>query len=269
MKLLPVLLLALLPVVSLRAALPQEVTITKPTKFEILRDGIVSGSFELSPGMKLEVVDLADDYLLVRYRSATGRVPPASTNLPPEAMGDQMTQAAPRPKSAAAAAPKHHTANTLEAALAGKLVRLEGNSLRAYDWRRLAGVKFYALYFSASWCPPCRQFTPRLVEAYAKIRALYPEFEVVHVNRDESAQDMEGYMRGDAMKWPALNWNDTASTPAINRYAGNGIPDLVLVNEDGQVLADSYHGDNYVGPYAVLDEIWKILADYRSQNPRP
>ena len=264
MKLLDVLLLAFVPAVSLRAALPQEVTITKPAKFEILREGIVSGSFSLTPGMKLEVVDLVDDYLLVRYRNANGRVLPAYTNLPPQAMDEEMTQAKsgePRPSAG-------RTANPMERALAGKLVHLEGGALRPFDRNHLAGVKFYALYFSASWCGPCRAFTPSLVEAYGKIREQFPEFELVLVNHDQSPEDMEAYMRGDAMRWPALNWHAIASASEINSYGGDGIPDLVLVDENGRVLSDSYRHGNYVGPHAVLNDIWKILRDYREQNPR-
>jgi len=265
MKLLYALLLALLPVVSLRAALPQEVTITKPTKFEILRDGIVSGSFELSPGKKLEVVDLVDDYLLVRYRNANGRVLPANTNLPPEAMGEEMAQANPREKAHPSAG---RALNAMEKALSGKLVHLENGALRPYDRKYLAGVKFYALYFSASWCGPCRAFTPSLVESYGKLHEQFPEFELVLVNNDRSPEDMEAYMRGDAMKWPALSWRLIASSGEINSYGGDGIPDLVLVDENGRVLSDSYRHGNYVGPQAVLNDIWKILREYREQNPR-
>ncbi len=260
------LLLALLSAVGLRAALPAEVTITKPTKFEIVRDGIVSGSIELAPGTKLAVVDLADDYLLVRYRNANGRVLPANTNLPPEVM---MSEEGAALNSGGNSHPSAgRTANTMEKALSGKLVHLENGALRPYDRKYLAGVKFYALYFSASWCPPCRAFTPGLVEAYGKIHAQYPEFELVLVNHDQSPEDMEAYMRGDAMKWPALNWHLIASSGDINSYGGDGIPDLVLVDENGRVLSDSYRNGSYVGPHAVLSDIWKILRNYREQNPR-
>jgi len=278
MKVLYVLLLGLLPLTPLRAALPLEVTVTKPTQFELMRDGHPKGSISLEPGAKLEVIDLADDYLLVRYRNANGRVRVSCTDLSPDAMNDEPAQPAAKPKPgkkpppaavpAAPVTPPHVAANALERALAGKLVHLEGGALRSFDGARLAGVKFYALYFSASWCPPCREFTPGLVDAYGKIRELYPEFELVLVNRDQSAQDMEAYMRGDGMQWPALGWDAIRFAGEINRYAGEGIPDLVLVNENGQVLSDSFRDGSYVGPDTVLDDTWKILRDYRRQNPR-
>jgi nucleoredoxin len=278
MKVLYVLLFGLLPVAALRAALPLEVTVTKPTQFELMRDGHPKGSISLEPGAKLEVIDLADDYLLVRYRNANGRVRVSCTDLSPDAMSDEPVPPVAHPKPgkkpppaavpAAPATPPHIAANALERALAGKLVHLEGGALRPFDAARLAGVKFYAIYFSASWCPPCREFTPGLVDAYGKIRELYPEFELVLVNRDRSAQDMEAYMRGDGMQWPALGWDAIRFAGEINRYAGEGIPDLVLVNENGQVLSDSFRDGSYVGPDTVLDDTWKILRDYRRQNLR-
>ena len=40
------------------------------------------------------------------------------------------------------------------------------------------------------------------------------------------------------------------------------------MDENGRVLSDSYRHGNYVGPHAVLNDIWKILREYREQNPR-
>lgn len=29
--------------------------------------------------------------------------------------------------------------------------------------------KYVGVYYSASWCPPCQRFTPKLVEAYSAV----------------------------------------------------------------------------------------------------
>ncbi len=266
------------------AGLPAETTVTKVTKFEIVRDNRVSGTVKLSPGATLEVFDLAEGYLIVRYRSLAGRVAAADTELAAFAATQAVAKpeaAAPVP-AAAAAAPVVKTATpaapraVAEPVAAGplapfartlgsKLVRLENGTLKPHAQARLAGVKFFAIYYSASWCGPCRQFTPELVDAYGKIRAQYPEFELVFVSNDRSAGDMMSYMRDDRMAWPAVRYDAIRGSRDITRYAGSGIPCLVLVDADGKVLSDSFRRGDYVGPDLVLDETWKILRDYRRQ----
>ncbi len=261
-----------------RAGLPEQITLTAPARLELMRGDKVSGSIALGAGQKMDLIDTAGDYALVRFRNVNGRVPIDHTDLP----RTEPTPAAPALPSFArneAATPpdapttpiveaRHQPANALERALADKLVRLDNGALRPVDTARLAGVKFYALYYSASWCAPCREFTPGLVDAYGKIRALYPEFEVVLVNWDHSAGEMLAYMRDDHMAWPALNFSDISGAREITRYCGNGIPCLVLVDENGKVLSDTNRWGRYVGPDAVLDDTWKILRDYRRKNPR-
>lgn len=264
----------------LGAALPEEITVTAPTRLELVRGDRVTGTIGLEPGARLVLVDVAGGYALVRYRNLNGRVPAERTDLPcAESTAAQTAPVEPAstalPARPAVAAPVpasppivHPPANALERVLTGKLVSLEGGALRPFAGARLAGVKFYALYFSAGWCPPCREFTPGFVDAYAKIRELYPEFEVVLVNHDRSPAEMFAYMRDDHMTWPALRWDTIKGAREITRYGGDGIPCLVLVDENGKVLSDSYRWGRYVGPDAVLKDTWKILRDYRRKNPR-
>jgi len=254
------------------SGLPLETVVTHATKLEIVRDGRVSGSIGLSAGVKVDVIALEGDNLQVRYRSLSGRVPVAHTGL--AARADAMTE---RPAAPALAAPAEIKPPRAPAAgpsvmarrLGGKLVRLERGSLQAHPAERLQEVKFYALYFSAAWCGPCRQFTPRLVEAYAKLRTEFPEFEVVFVSADQCHADLQTYMSHDRMAWPALRHEAMRQSAEIMRYAGDGIPCLVLVDEAGRVLSDSYRGGNYVGPQAVLQDTQRILRQYRERNPRP
>lgn len=267
-------LLAAAGAVRAQGALPAETTVTRATKFEIMRDDRVSGTVKLAPGAKLEVFGLADGFLQVRYRSLAGRLPVLDTELaalaeaapaqpvtPPTAVPAPAAAPAPKP-----AAPAPVVLAPFARAFGRNLVRFENGALQPLDPARLAGVKFFALYFSASWCGPCRQFTPELVDAYGKIRAQHPEFELVFVSNDRSAADMQGYMRDDHMAWPALRYDAIGSSRDVTRYAGPGIPCLVLVDANGKVLSDSFRGGGYVGPDLVLDETWRILRDYRRQQ---
>eukprot|EP00961_Rhodomonas_salina_P072869 978910-Rhodomonas_salina.2 len=49
------------------------------------------------------------------------------------------------------------------------------------------------LYFSAHWCPPCRGFTPKLAEAYNKIRANGKALEIIFVSSDKDEKSFADY----------------------------------------------------------------------------
>jgi nucleoredoxin len=143
--------------------------------------------------------------------------------------------------------------------LSGKLVALRNGVTAPVSAERLNGAKYYAFYYSASWCGPCRQFTPELVRAYDRLKASHPEFEVVFISADRSAEDMVDYMKGDRMKWTALRYDLADSDPLSVKYRQNGIPNLVFVDGNGRVLSASYVNGNYVGPQQVLSDIIRTL----------
>jgi nucleoredoxin len=136
------------------------------------------------------------------------------------------------------------------------LMVMDGGSPRMLDTATLAGVKYWAFYYSASWCPPCRAFTPDLVSFYRDFKPGHPDFELIFVNDDQSEDDMLAYMRNDAMPWPAVWFNDI-NDPALDakRYCGEGIPCLVLVDGDGQVISDTYVNGQYTDPHHVIDDM--------------
>ncbi len=133
--------------------------------------------------------------------------------------------------------------------VAGKLVDSSGAEVTV----DLAAPKYLLVYFSAHWCPPCRAFTPRLVEFYNKNKE-DQNFELVFVSRDKDEQAMLEYMTETKMPWPAVKY-DAINGTGIRTYAGPGIPDLVLLDQAGKVLSDSYNGQEYLGPDKVLEDL--------------
>ncbi len=152
-------------------------------------------------------------------------------------------------------------AEDIPADLNGRLVALKGKSALPYSSPEIAQTKYFALYFSAGWCGPCHKFTPELVKFYHEMKPKYPGFEVVFMSHDESANAMEKYMAEMTMPWPALRYSVVKSSRGLTKYCGSGIPCLVVVNEKGEILSDSFEGKNYVGPYKVMNDLKKILAD--------
>jgi len=148
----------------------------------------------------------------------------------------------------------------IAAKFSNSLMTMEDGTPRALDASRLAGVKYWAFYYSASWCPPCRAFTPDLVSFYRDFKPSHPDFELIFVNYDRSEDDMLNYMRSDAMPWPAV-WYADIDNPDLDarKYCGNGIPSLVLVDEKGNVLSTVNTFMGYRDPHEVIADIRSMV----------
>jgi nucleoredoxin len=142
----------------------------------------------------------------------------------------------------------------------GDLVALKGKRTSKFDDAPLANAKYFAVYFSASWCGPCKAFTPDLVKWYNATKPQHPEFELILVSRDHDEKSMEDYMAADQMPWPAVKFSKIARAKNIMALAGTGIPCLVFLDAEGKVLSHSYEGQNYVGPRKVMADIGKTLG---------
>ncbi|MCK6470979.1 MAG: redoxin family protein [Planctomycetes bacterium] len=143
----------------------------------------------------------------------------------------------------------------LRSMLDGKLADAHG---AAISTDALKDKRFVLLYFSAGWCPPCHQFTPKLVEFY-NAHGGGKDFEVVFVSSDADTAKMQEYIDEYKMPWLAVKHDQIKASGLQERYAGNGIPDLEMLDGTGQVLSSSFAGKSYRGPYEVLKDLEKAL----------
>ncbi len=112
--------------------------------------------------------------------------------------------------------------------------------------------KYLFVYFSAHWCPPCRKFTPLLVDFYNKNYA-NGDFDLVFVSSDRSQGEMSGYMKEAKMPWIGLKLDSRPARAFVKMRSGDGIPNLILLNEKDEVIAQSYDSKgNYTGPSTAL-----------------
>ena len=64
--------------------------------------------------------------------------------------------------------------------------------------------KVLGLYFSANWCPPCRAFTPQLVQWYNRFKKSSngSNFDIVFLSSDKTVEDFNEYFK--EMPWYAV-----------------------------------------------------------------
>jgi nucleoredoxin len=151
-------------------------------------------------------------------------------------------------------------AGNISTSLRGDLVALKGKRVSRFDDATLANTKHFAIYFSASWCPPCRQFTPDLVTWYNNFKPKHPDFELIFISSDRDEKSMEDYMEQDKMPWPGIKFSKIRTNKSLMHLKGKGIPCLVLIDDQGTILSHSYEGLNYVGPRKVMKDIEQKLG---------
>eukprot|EP01089_Gocevia_fonbrunei_P005547 TRINITY_DN1601_c0_g1_i2.p1 TRINITY_DN1601_c0_g1~~TRINITY_DN1601_c0_g1_i2.p1 ORF type:complete len:116 (+),score=28.77 TRINITY_DN1601_c0_g1_i2:91-438(+) len=88
--------------------------------------------------------------------------------------------------------------------------------------------KIIAIYFSAHWCPPCRGFTPKLVEFYNEAKKEGKALEIVFASSDSDEKSMFSYMTGDKMPWLAVPHGDPRIDKLSEKFGIAGIPTLVV-----------------------------------------
>ena len=115
--------------------------------------------------------------------------------------------------------------------------------------------KYVGLYFSASWCGPCRKFTPKLIEFRNKFSA---DFEVILIGGDGSAKAQANYMKKYSMPWLAIENQSAEAKHATKVAKVEFIPYLVVLDEKGEIITKDGKSDILnIGEGAL--EHWKDL----------
>ncbi|MEM8954364.1 MAG: thioredoxin-like domain-containing protein [Verrucomicrobiota bacterium] len=128
---------------------------------------------------------------------------------------------------------------TVAESLEGMMVRADGTEVVFSSGEE---PDYFVFYFSASWCPPCRAYTPKLVKFYDEQKGdgsgERASFEVILINEDDNQEEMLAYMRDYRMNWVAMNFDDRG-TRGVPLNPQRSFPALVIVDNAGNVVDDS------------------------------
>ncbi len=93
-----------------------------------------------------------------------------------------------------------------------------------------------AYYYSAHWCGPCRNFTPKLKDFYNTVNANGKRIEIVFFSWDNDEEEFNEYF--SEMPWLALNQGNEKVKEISDANKVSSIPTLLLV-KNGQIVRKS------------------------------
>lgn len=132
----------------------------------------------------------------------------------------------------------------------------DNNSMSFAELKSKKGV---GLYFSASWCPPCKGFTPKLADWYNS-KHQKEDIEIIFVSSDRDEKSYKEYL--SHMPWKGLAFNEKKAKEELDAiFKVEGIPTLVFIDGEGNTLTTDGRSkvisspDNFPWPPSPVDPL--------------
>lgn len=100
--------------------------------------------------------------------------------------------------------------------------------------------KYVLIDFWASWCGPCRQENPNVVRMYNKYKD--KGFEIFGVSLDQDRGKWLKAIEVDKLTWPHVSDLKGWESAAAAKYNVTAIPQTVLLDKEGRIIAKNLRG---------------------------
>lgn len=133
----------------------------------------------------------------------------------------------------------------IAAALQGRLVVFRNGKLEEFDARELRDVRYWAFFYSSRWICAGQEYNRAVYNFYDRFAAKHSkELALIFVSGDRSEENLIAGMREQNVHCPAVRYGKNTTAP-LNldkfRFGNLYVPHLVLVDQNGTLLADSFH----------------------------
>jgi thiol-disulfide isomerase/thioredoxin len=108
---------------------------------------------------------------------------------------------------------------------------LSGKKVRLRDYRG----KLVVLNFWATWCVPCREEMPMIVEAEKTWGAKGVMFIAISLDETKTRKDIPAFLQQYHIGFPV--WSNASSDDLDKLRMGQGVPDTAFLDEAGVIVA--------------------------------
>jgi thiol-disulfide isomerase/thioredoxin len=131
------------------------------------------------------------------------------------------------------------------------LKALDGNEISLSNYQG----KYVLIDFWGSWCGPCRESSPQLVQLYHDLKANNADIEFIGIAcREPGDKDWIKAIEDDQLSWTHLNDSHSGEGQSIQKkYAITGVPTSILVSPEGKIIGRGH-------PLNVIPEIRTLFG---------
>jgi len=124
---------------------------------------------------------------------------------------------------------------------------LDGSTVDLADLRG----KVVLMDFWATWCPPCREEVPNVVNVYNKYHSR--GFEIVGISLDQDRNALSEFIASNGMPWPEYFDGQGWGNSLAQRFSVRSVPQMWLLDRKGRIITKDGRSDLDGQVAALLD----------------